>query len=238
VKCISCKLQLSYGDFNSKAYPFFRSDNGWDYAKPISPFERYCPGDVGERGGELQNHLTFSGSHKTQGGLVASVLGRSRLCDRSPDRNAPATGEEDRVHRHFEQWRDQGLLAGAAGHSLSRASDPLWLCSYSSKVINREATSRNQHHFTAFRQVNELLGERPLVLDREFSYLELLENLVAEEVIFVIWLKVGPNFCDQEGKPLAEGLFRTYLDQDQLGCEEWPGHLQPTHEDRRNLPGS
>ena len=80
---------------------------------------------------------------------------------------------------------------------------PCGFVSYSSKTINQEATSRNQHHFAAFAQVKELLGEKPLVLDREFSYLELLQNLVIEEVNFVIRLKVGPNFCDGEGKPVT-----------------------------------
>jgi Transposase DDE domain len=76
---------------------------------------------------------------------------------------------------------------------------PCGFVSYSSKTINQEATSRNQHHFAAFAQVKELLGDRPLVLDREFSYLELLENLVTEGVNFVIRLKTGPNFYDQAG---------------------------------------
>ena len=80
---------------------------------------------------------------------------------------------------------------------------PCGFVDYSSKTINQEASSRNQYHFAAFGQVKELLGERPLVLDREFSYLELLENLVTEGVNFVIRLKVGPNFCDGEGKPVA-----------------------------------
>lgn len=80
---------------------------------------------------------------------------------------------------------------------------PCGFVDYSSKTINRDATSRNQHHFAALRQVKELLGDRPLVLDREFSYLELLENLVLEEINFVIRLKVGPSFCDGEGKPVA-----------------------------------
>ena len=80
---------------------------------------------------------------------------------------------------------------------------PCHFVSYSSKTINRDATSRNQHHFAAFAHVKELLGDKPLVLDREFSYLELLENLVTEGVNFVIRLKVGPNFCDGEGKPVA-----------------------------------
>jgi len=80
---------------------------------------------------------------------------------------------------------------------------PCGFVDYSSKTINQEATSRNQEHFAAFRQVKELLGERPLVLDREFSYLELLENLVTEGVNFVIRLKVGPKFYDGAGKPVA-----------------------------------
>jgi Transposase DDE domain len=80
---------------------------------------------------------------------------------------------------------------------------PCGFVDYSSKTINAEATSRNQHHFAAFSQVKELLGERPLVLDREFSYLELLETLAEEGVNFVIRLKVGPKFCDGEGQPVA-----------------------------------
>jgi hypothetical protein len=79
---------------------------------------------------------------------------------------------------------------------------PCSFVSYSSKTINDEATSRNREHFAAFAQVKALLGERPLVLDREFSYLELLENLVAEGVNFVIRLNVGPKFYDGEGKPV------------------------------------
>ena len=42
-----------------------------------------------------------------------------------------------------------------------------------------------------------------MVLDQEFSYLKLLENLVAEGINFVIQLKVGPDLCDGEGKPVA-----------------------------------
>jgi hypothetical protein len=80
---------------------------------------------------------------------------------------------------------------------------PCGFVDYSSRTINQDATSRNQHHFAAFGQVKELLGDKPLVLDREFSYLELLENLATEGVNFVIRLKVGPNFCDGEGKPVT-----------------------------------
>lgn len=78
---------------------------------------------------------------------------------------------------------------------------PCHFVSYSSKTINQEATSRNRYHFQAFGKLKDLLGDKPLVLDREFSYLELLENLVVEKLNFVIRLKVGPNFCDGEGQP-------------------------------------
>ena len=90
---------------------------------------------------------------------------------------------------------------------------PCHFVSYSSKTINQKATSRNQYHFAAFEKIKELLGDKPLVLDREFSYLELMENLVKEDVNFVIRLKEGPHFCDGEGNPvilsIAKGEKRT-----------------------------
>ena len=80
---------------------------------------------------------------------------------------------------------------------------PCHFVSYSSKTINAEATSRNQHHIEAFAQVKELLGDKPLVLDREFSYLGLMEALVLEKVNFVIRLKEGARFTDREGNLVA-----------------------------------
>ena len=80
---------------------------------------------------------------------------------------------------------------------------PCHAVNYSSKTINDEATSRNQHHFAAFAQVKGLIGDKPLVLDREFSYLEVMETLVIEEINLVIRLKEGPKFTDQQGNPGA-----------------------------------
>lgn len=77
---------------------------------------------------------------------------------------------------------------------------PCHFVTYSSKTINAEATSRNRCHFEAFSEIKALLGNKPLVLDREFSYLELMENLTLEKINFVIRLKEGPKFTDQEGK--------------------------------------
>jgi len=85
---------------------------------------------------------------------------------------------------------------------------PCCFVDYSSKTINQEATSRNQYHFEAFAKVKELLGDRPLVMDREFSYLELMENLIREGIHFIIRLKVGAKFTDQEGKLVALSVAR------------------------------
>jgi hypothetical protein len=80
---------------------------------------------------------------------------------------------------------------------------PCGFVTYSSQTIADQANSRNLEHDRAFQTVKDLLGERPLVLDREFSYLALLEKLVAEEVNFVIRLNLGsqpPVFTNPEGE--------------------------------------
>jgi hypothetical protein len=83
---------------------------------------------------------------------------------------------------------------------------PCGLITYSSKTIATRLDSRNLNHFRAFGELKDLLGERPLVLDREFSYLELLLNLVEEQLNFVIRLKLGshpPKFWDADGREVT-----------------------------------
>jgi hypothetical protein len=83
---------------------------------------------------------------------------------------------------------------------------PCGLITYSSRTIAEQADSRNLNHARAFAKLKELLGERPLVLDREFSYLELLLNLYEERINFVIRLNLGshaPKFWDQEGQEVG-----------------------------------
>lgn len=70
---------------------------------------------------------------------------------------------------------------------------PFHFVTYSSKTIADEESSRNLKHLKALTTVKDLLGEKPLVFDREFSYLELLEKLVAERVHFVIRLNLGSH---------------------------------------------
>lgn len=78
---------------------------------------------------------------------------------------------------------------------------------YSSRTIGAQSTSRNQEHFRCFEAVNGLLGERPLVLDREFSYEELMEVLYIEQIQFVIRLNLGDQhkqarLVDTDGEPV------------------------------------
>jgi hypothetical protein len=84
---------------------------------------------------------------------------------------------------------------------------PFHFITYSSRTIGSQVTSRNQEHFRAFNEIKSLLGERPLVLDREFSYLELLQGLELEQIRFVIRLNLGdqrkqPHLSDADGQPI------------------------------------
>ncbi len=83
---------------------------------------------------------------------------------------------------------------------------PFHSITYSSKTISSKAgNSRNWEHRRAFRRLKELIGNVPMVLDREFSYESLLEDCLYEEVKFVIRLNLasGVNFTDKDGDPIA-----------------------------------
>jgi Transposase DDE domain len=80
---------------------------------------------------------------------------------------------------------------------------PCGFVTYSSKTIAQMQRSRNPYHWAAFDHIKALLGDKPLVLDREFSYLELLVYLVQVSVNFVIRLNMGshaPTFSDAAGR--------------------------------------
>lgn len=88
---------------------------------------------------------------------------------------------------------------------------PCGLVTYSSKTIADQADSRNQNHFRAFAGIKDLVGERPIVLDREFSYLELLQNFVEEKIHFVIRLNMRsnpPKFYDHDGNEVTPIIFQ------------------------------
>ena len=79
---------------------------------------------------------------------------------------------------------------------------PFWFLVFSSRTISQEESSRNLVHLGAFLQVKELLGERPLVMDREFSYGWLLSWLKEVGIHFVVRLNTAkhPTFTDKEGR--------------------------------------
>lgn len=70
---------------------------------------------------------------------------------------------------------------------------PFHFLTYSSRTIEDEPSSRNLEHFKAIQEIQQLIGSRPIVFDREFSYRELLKSLVDEDVHFVIRLNMGAN---------------------------------------------
>lgn len=83
---------------------------------------------------------------------------------------------------------------------------PCHLLSYSSRTLAQGAGSRNLHHWEAFDALKDLLGDKPLVLDRDFSYLELLQYCVQAQVNFVIRLNLRshpPKLYTAEGREVV-----------------------------------
>lgn len=62
---------------------------------------------------------------------------------------------------------------------------------YSSATLGSDTTSRNLEHRRGMDEIATIIGDRPLVLDREFSYLELFKHFVESEMHFVIRLNQG-----------------------------------------------
>lgn len=86
---------------------------------------------------------------------------------------------------------------------------PCHFITFSSRTLQDQAESRNQNHLRAFGQIKALLGQKPLVLDRDFSYLELLEHLTAARVNFVIRLNLRshpPKLFNAEGREVDLSL--------------------------------
>ena len=88
---------------------------------------------------------------------------------------------------------------------------PFGFVTFSSRTIAQSGRSRNQYQWQAFEQLKDLVGDKPLVLDRDFSYADLLEYLTAAGIHFVIRLNLRshpPTFITPDGRklPLAVGL--------------------------------
>ena len=73
---------------------------------------------------------------------------------------------------------------------------PCNLVIYSSATISSQSTSRNLEHIRVIREIRMAIGQKALILDREFSYLDLFQSFNAEGMNFVIRLNLGsrPKF--------------------------------------------
>lgn len=70
---------------------------------------------------------------------------------------------------------------------------PFHFLTYSSRTFEEQPSSRNLEHFKVIQEIQALIGSRPIVFDREFSYLLLLKSLVESSIKFVIRLNMGSN---------------------------------------------
>jgi hypothetical protein len=70
---------------------------------------------------------------------------------------------------------------------------PFHFVTYSSRTFEDQPSSRNLEHFKVIQEIQQLIGQRPIVFDREFSYQILLRSLVEAGVKFVIRLNMGAN---------------------------------------------
>jgi hypothetical protein len=81
---------------------------------------------------------------------------------------------------------------------------PFHFLTYSSRTFEEQVSSRNLEHHKAIQEVMQLIGDRPVIFDREFSYLELLNSLLEAEMQFIIRLDLRANpphfYYDQEQK--------------------------------------
>lgn len=106
----------------------------------------------------------------------------------------------------LKDGKTKGFWALVLGTAYRGRAIPCGLITYSWKTIAADLDSRHRNHFRAFAELKDLLGKRPFVLDREFTDLELLLNLVEAQVNFVIRLNLGshpPKFWDTDGQPVA-----------------------------------
>jgi hypothetical protein len=106
----------------------------------------------------------------------------------------------------LKDGKTKGFWALILATPYRRRAIPCGMLTYSSRTIAQQADSRNLNHFRAFAGLKDLLGERPLVLDREFSYLELMLNFMEEQINWVIRLNLRanpPKFYDQDGREVA-----------------------------------
>ena len=82
---------------------------------------------------------------------------------------------------------------------------PFGIHTYSPSTIEEECSSRNTEHSHGLAEIVEIIGDLPVIFDREFSYGGLLKDFEAEKARFVIRFNQGKRRCLLATKPPPSG---------------------------------
>jgi len=93
----------------------------------------------------------------------------------------------------LKDGRTKGFWMLTLATPLRGRAIPFHFLTYSSRTFEEKPSSRNLEHFKAIQEIRQLIGSRPIVFDREFSYCGLLRSLADADVKFAIRLKMGSN---------------------------------------------
>jgi hypothetical protein len=129
---------------------------------------------------------------------AAFVLGDVTEIERAQAKATPYVGV-------LQDGKTRGFWLLLLGTPYRGRALPFGFVCYSSRTLNAEPSSRNLEHQRCLRQVKELIGDKVLVLDREFSYEGLMAALVEEGVAFVIRLNLGsrpPRLLNDQNRPV------------------------------------
>jgi hypothetical protein len=82
---------------------------------------------------------------------------------------------------------------------------PFSFITYSSSTINAELSSRNMEHIRCIGELKSVIRGKTLVLDREFSYELMFEEISEAGIHYVIRLKTGnkPNILTESGEKIS-----------------------------------
>ena len=111
----------------------------------------------------------------------------------------------------LKDGKTRGFLALPLAFPYQGRAIPFHFITYSSKTIQKESTSRNKEHLRVIEGLKGMIGDKPLVMDREFSYEGFLEYLVGERIRFVIRLNTGNR----------AGIYHPDGEKSEVGYRPW-----------------
>jgi hypothetical protein len=125
-----------------------------------------------------------TGLHRCFDAEAEFVLGDPTEIERAGARKTDYVG---RLH----DGQQRGFWMLTLGTPMRGCVLPCNFVTYSSSTLGRENTSRNLEHRRVIDEIAATIGDRPLVLDREFSYQTLFEHFLESQMQFIIRLNQG-----------------------------------------------